>query len=117
MARQRAGRIGHAELLSESAICWIAAVPRGFHPALGPSVWTRGKWHNQVGPPIRGMLRRRTSQAKQLSFALKCPRVIAVSRGPPSSWLASGVTSDPGLSSRAEIGILEGRRPGGRNTR
>jgi hypothetical protein len=59
------------------------------------------------------MLRRRISQAKQLSFAFNCSRVIAVSRGPPSSLLASGVTSGPGLSSPAEIGILQGCRPGG----
>jgi hypothetical protein len=33
-------RPGNAELF---AICWIAAAHRGIHPALGSSVWTRGK--------------------------------------------------------------------------
>jgi hypothetical protein len=101
--------LGHAELF-EPVRNLLESRPR---PAEFIPPWAErlDPWQNQGGPPIRSMLRRRTSQAKQLSFAFNCSRVIAVSRGPPSSWLASGVTRDPGLSSRAEIGILEGCRP------
>ena len=71
----------------------------------------RQTWQNQAGSPIRSRLLRQTNQAKAV-----CPSRSIVHgdyRVARTAFLVAGkrVTSDPGLSSPAETGILGGCRP------